>query len=116
MGVESGPPALRAAQAHLELDVVAVVRRFALGGRRCAVAVGGEELDGLGDDLDRLALGVVLRPFAPVEPAVDADRSALAQEAVAVLALCAPDGDAEVVGLVDPLAAAVAPAGVGGDA
>ena len=54
----------------------------------------GEELDGVGDDLDGLALGVVLaRPFAPVQAAVDRDRAALGEEAGAVLAVGAPDGD-----------------------
>ena len=51
-----------------------------------------------------------LSPLAPLEPAVDRDRAALGQVAGAVLALRAPDGDVEVVGLVLPLAgAALAP-------
>src|SRR3954471_21135995 len=58
----------------------------------------------VGDDLDGLALDVVAGgPFAPFEAAVDGDRAALGQVAVAVLALGAPDGDGEVVGVVRPL-------------
>src|SRR3954447_16049840 len=35
-----------------------------------------QELDAVGDDLDRLALGAVLRlPLAPVEPSLDGDRT-----------------------------------------
>src|ERR1044072_3856173 len=45
-----------------------------------------EELDALGDDLDRGALRPVLRvPLAPVEPAVDRDRAALREEMRAAL-------------------------------
>ena len=37
-----------------------------------------EELDGVGDDLDALPLGAVLRlPLAPVEATLDRDRAAL---------------------------------------
>ena len=69
------------------------------------VVAAAEELDGLGDDLDRSrAWCRPGPPFAPVQAAVDGDRAALGEEAGAVLALGAPDGDAEVVGLVDPLA------------
>ena len=65
-----------------------------------------EELDAVGDDLDGLALGAVLGlPFAPVEPPLDGDGASLGEVVGAVLALRAPDGDVEVVGLVDPLAA-----------
>src|SRR3954447_4270093 len=72
------------------------------------VAPPAEELHGVGDDLDRLALVAVLaRPLAPLEAPVDGDRPALAEEPGAVLALRAPHGHAEVVGLVDPLAARV---------
>ena len=104
-----------------ERDVVVGVGRgaggleFALVGRavgalRGAVlaGVGGaEELDGVGDDLDRLALAVLGVVFAPLQAAVDRDRAALGEVAGAVLALGAPDGDVEVVGLVGPLAAGV---------
>ena len=55
-------------------------------------------------------------PFAPVEAAVDADRAALGEVAGAVLALRPPDGDAEVVGLVDPLAGCLPCGGSLGDA
>ena len=56
-------------------------------------------------------------PLAPVEPAVDRNRAALGEVVGAVLALRAPDGDVEVVGLVDPLAAlAVLAAAVDGHA
>src|SRR4051794_4701011 len=80
-----------------------------------AVAVGaGEELRGVGDDLDGFALVVFVRPFAPFQAAVDGDGAALAEVAVAVLALGAPDGDAEVVRLIDPAVGGLA-AGVGGD-
>src|SRR4051812_1346383 len=96
----------------------AVVVLLAAAAAAAAVLVtAAEELDGLGDDLDGLALGAVLRlPLAPVEAAVDADRAALGQEAGAVLALGAPDGDAEVVGLVDPLARLVTAPRIGRDA
>ena len=55
-------------------------------------------------------------PLAPVEPALDRDRAALGQVGRAVLALGAEDRDVEVVGLVDPVAAAVLAAGVDRDA
>src|SRR4051794_150035 len=81
-----------------------------------ALVTAAQELDGLGDDLDGLALGAVLGlPLAPVKAPVDADRATLGQEARAVLALGAPDRDAEVVGLVDPLARGVLTPAVGGD-
>src|SRR5581483_12021024 len=67
-----------------------------------------EELHGLGDDLDRLPLLAVLGlPLAPVEAAVDRDGPALREVLRAVLALVAPDGDVEVVGLVRPRAGRV---------
>jgi hypothetical protein len=76
-----------------------------------------EELDGLGDHLDRLPLRPVLRfPFAPVEPAVDADGTTLAQVLRAALGLIAEDGHVEVVGLVDPLTRLVPSAAVDGEA
>ena len=70
-----------------------------------AVAAAAEELHGVGDDLDRLALGAVLGvPLAPLEPAVDRDRPSLREVLRAALALVAPDGDVEVVRLLGPLA------------
>src|SRR5205085_1682850 len=72
------------------------------GGAALAAA---EELDVVGDDLDRLALRPVLGlPLAPVQPAVDRDGAALGEELRAALALVAPDRDVEVVRLVAPLA------------
>src|SRR3954454_20190820 len=88
----------------------------------CGVAVVGvvaraEELDAVGDDVDGGALVVFfVGPLAPLEAAVDGDRPALGEEPGAVLALGAPDGDREVVGLVGPLAGgAVLAAGVDRD-
>src|SRR5438552_6920792 len=102
----------------LERDVVVCGRRPEVGGLRRrpgrhelvpaaarVVAASAEELDALGDDLDRLALGAVLRlPLAPVEAAVDADRPALREVLRAALRLVAEHGDVEVVRLVAPLA------------
>src|SRR5438105_14220576 len=69
------------------------------------LAATAEELHRVGDDLDRLPLGAVLRfPLAPLEPAVDRDRATLREVLRAVLALVAPDGDVEVVRLLGPLA------------
>src|SRR6266545_3635574 len=69
-----------------------------------AAAAAAEELDAVGDDLHRLALAAVLRlPLTPVEASVDADRAALGEVLRATLALVAPDGDVEVVGLVAPV-------------
>src|SRR3954451_1063904 len=75
----------------------------AVARRAAVVPRAREELDGVGDDVDRLALVALLLPLAPLEAAVDRDRAALGEVASAVLALRAPDGDVEVVGLVDPL-------------
>src|SRR5579884_458014 len=84
---------------------------------RLAVAAAAQELDAVGDDLDGLALGAVLRlPLAPAQLAVDADGPALGQVLRAVLGLVAEDGDAEVVRRVDPIARLVALAVVDGDA
>jgi hypothetical protein len=87
----------------LERDVVVGVRRAEIGrvganvaGRHVlrlavAVAAAAEELDRVGDDLDRLALGPVLGvPLAPVEATVDRDGAALRQELCAALALVPP--------------------------
>src|SRR4051794_13027239 len=96
-----------AAAAGSERDVLVVGGTGVRGRARRAVAVrGAEELDGVGDDVDRLALvAAVGGPLAPLEATVDRDRPALGQESGAVLALGAPDGHIEVVGLVAPLAA-----------
>src|SRR5437660_7148010 len=106
----------------LERDVVVGGRRAEVGGLRCrrgrhelvaaaaarVVAAAAEELDGVRDDLDRLALRAVLGlPLAPVEAAVDADRPALRKVLRAALCLVPPDGDVEVVRLVAPLAGRV---------
>src|SRR5581483_3057803 len=81
------------------------------------LAATAEELDALGDDLDRLALAAVLGlPLPPVEAAVDSDGAALREVLRAALRLVAEDGDAEVVGLVDPLARLVAAPAVHRDA
>src|SRR5262249_28731555 len=54
---------------------------LALASAALPVAAAAEELHGVGDDLDRLALRAVLGlPLAPVEAAVDADRPALREE------------------------------------
>src|SRR5207302_10356596 len=115
-------------RALLEGDVVVGRLREVgrVGGRRsrgdelvaavAGVAAAAQELDALGDDLHGLALRAVLRvPLAPVEPAVDPDRAALAQVLRARLGLVAEDRDVEVVRLVDPLARLVAPAAVDRD-
>ena len=76
--------------------------RLAAAARAVAAA---EELHGVGDHLDRLALGAVLGlPLAPLEAPVDSDRAALREVLRAVLTLVAPDGDVEVVRLLGPLA------------
>src|SRR5919204_738620 len=50
--------------------------RVALGG--CAGVAAAQELDGVGDDRDALALVAILRlPLAPVETTIDRDRPAL---------------------------------------
>ena len=82
------------------------------------VVAAAEELHGVGDDVDRLALvaGLALLPLAPLQAAVEGDRPALGEEPGAVLALGAPHGDVEVVRLVLPLAGGVVlPAGVARD-
>src|SRR5262249_50286593 len=108
----------------LERDVVVGALEVGVRGRRrtgrhelaaagLAVAAAAEDLDGLGDDLDGLALPAVLGlPLAPVEAPVDRDGAALREVLRATVCLVAEDGDAEVVGLVDPLARLVAPAAV----
>ena len=72
-----------------------------------AAVTGTEELDRLGDDLDRLPLAAPVladRHSAPVEAPLDRHRATLEEVVGAVLALRAPDGHVEVVGLVDPVA------------
>src|SRR5439155_24407858 len=70
-----------------------------------ALAAAAQELDAVGDDLDRLSLRPVLRvPLAPLEPAVDGDGAALGEVLRAALALVAPDGDVEVIRLLGPFA------------
>src|SRR6478609_10057669 len=92
-GREVGALLLRRARGH-ELVTAAAV----------AVAAAAEELDALGDDLDGLALAraVGRLPLAPVEPTVDADRTALREVLRATLGRVSDDGDVEVVRLVDP--------------
>src|SRR5436309_3368813 len=94
-------------------------RRHALvaaAGLATAVTAAAQELDAVGDDLDRLALRAVLRlPLAPFEAAVDRHRAPLAQVLGAALGLVAEDRDAEVVRLVDPLSRLVLPPAVHGD-
>src|SRR5206468_12317782 len=53
--------------------------------------------------------------LTPVEPAVDADGAALGEVLRAALALVAPDGDVEVVGLVAPVSLRILLAGVDGE-
>src|SRR3954452_11063254 len=82
-----------------------------------ALGLAAEELDGLGDDLDRLPLSGPVRgvPLAPLQAPVYRDRAALLEVGGAVLALLAPDGDVEVVGLVGPVARLVLAARVDRD-
>src|SRR5690348_11492900 len=78
--------------------------RAEAGAAALVVTTGAEELDLAGHHLALGALAAVLRlPLAPLEPAVDRHRTALAQVLRAVLALGAPDLDVEVVGLLRPL-------------
>src|SRR3954452_13882046 len=83
-----------------------------------ATLAGAEELHGVGNDIYRLPLLAVLSlPLAPLEAPVDRHGAALREVLGAVLALRAPYGDVEVVGLVDPLAGRlVLPARVHGHA
>ena len=90
-------------------------------GRRCPVRLGGpipgesatggvvaraQELHRVGNDIGCLAFCAVLRlPLAPLQAPVDRDRASLGQVARGILALRAPYGDVEVVGLVGPFAA-----------
>src|SRR5262249_28415859 len=91
--------------------------RNELRGVAAGVATAAQELDALGDDLHGLALArpVGRLPLAPLEAAVDPDRAALREVLRAALRLVPPDGDVEVVRLVDPLAGLVLPARVDRD-
>src|SRR3954451_7139963 len=92
-------------------EVAGVDRDVRARGEPAATAVvvaAAEELDGVGDDVDGLALAALLAlPLAPLQAPVDRDGPAAAEVAGAVLALGAPDGDVEEVGLVHPLAGRV---------
>ena len=84
-----------------------------------AVFATARELDGVGDDVDRLALvaGLAVLPFAPLEAAVERNRAALWRGSARSSRPGRPHGDVEVVRLVLPLAGGVVlPAGVAGDA
>src|SRR4051794_35696233 len=111
-----------AATCRRHLEVACVGRNVGLGLETLpsavpAVLAAAEELNGIGNDIHRLALvPVVVLPLAPLEAPVERDRTALGQVAGAVLALRTPDGDVEVDGLVDPVARLVVlAAGVAGD-
>src|SRR4051794_16233941 len=81
-----------------------------------AAVAGAQELDRVGNDIDRLALvALLVLPLAPVETPVDRDRPALRQVLGAVLTLRAPDRDVEVVRLLDPVARGVLATRVGRD-
>src|SRR6201999_2640892 len=86
--------------------------------RGAAAVAGAEELDGVGDDLHRLAFAAPVfgLPLTPVEPAFDRHRAAAGEIGRAVVALGAEDDHVEVVRLVDPLAALIFAAAVDGDA
>src|SRR5215210_1551500 len=105
-----GNVVVRSPGGHRRLREVRCVRgNIAL--RREATAVlatltGAKELDGIGNDIYRLPVlaAFLVLPLAPLEPPVDRDRASLREVLGAVLALGTPDGDVEVVGLVDPFA------------
>src|SRR6476619_295692 len=105
-------PARQGAVRHVELEWNVVVGADRGAGRPVLGLVVGcelwssEELDGVGDDLDGLALGPVWGlPFAPVQASVDGDAPAVGEVARGVLALRSEDGDVEVVGLGSPFTA-----------
>ena len=81
------------------------------------VVARAQELHRVGNDIDCLAFAAVLcLPLAPLQAPVDRHGTPLGQVAGGVLALRAPHGDVEVVGLVLPFAGApVLAAGVAGD-
>src|SRR5436305_12610047 len=68
------------------------------------IAAAAQELDAVGDDLHGLTLtrAVGRIPLAPVEPAVDADRTSFREVLRATLGLVSENGDVEVDRLVDP--------------
>lgn len=72
----------------------AEVHSAGLGLLRCGFVAGvaAEDLDAVGDDLDRLALRAVGLPVTPFQAAVDRDRAALGGVLGGVVALGAPDG------------------------
>src|SRR4051795_8259886 len=81
-----------------------------------AAVAGAQELDRVGNDIDRLPLvALLVLPLAPVETPVDRDRAALREVLRAVLALGAPDRDVEVVRLLAPVARGVLAPRVGRD-
>src|SRR5918998_3027090 len=96
---------VRGAAGRSRLEVGRVGRDVALRGEPGSVLLASlraaEELDRVGDDLDALALAraVLGLPLAPLQAPVDRDRAALREVLRAVLALGAPDGDVEEVGL-----------------
>src|SRR6185437_3432514 len=76
---------------------------------------GAQELDRVGNDIHRLALvALLVLPFTPFQAPVDGHRATLLEVLGAVLALRAPHGDVEEIGLVDPIAGLVTPACVHG--
>ena len=76
-----------------------------------SVLARAEELHGLGDDIDRVALlALIVGPLPEAQSPIDCDLPSLAEEAMAVLALWTPDGDVEEVGLILPLPALRVPA------
>src|SRR5687767_9548654 len=97
--VRRGGAVARRGGHRLLLLEVGLVDRHVGARREPAAALGvvapAEELDRVGDDVDRLALvaRLALLPLPPLEPAVDRDGAALGEEARAVLALRAPDRD-----------------------
>src|SRR6476659_2108760 len=102
----------------LERDVVA--GRAGCGDRLELLALArlrlaAEELDRFGHDRDVLATTVVGIPLAEIEATLDSHGPAFGEVLRATLALSAPDGDVEVVGLVDPLFAAVLAASIDSD-
>src|SRR5215210_148320 len=105
-----GNVVVRSPGGHRRLGEVRCVRgNIALWREATAVLAslsGTEELDGVGNDIYRLPLvAFLVLPLAPLEPPIDRDRASLREVLGAVLALSAPNGDVEVVGLVHPLAA-----------
>src|ERR1019366_8995136 len=66
-----------------------------------------QELHRVGNDIDVLAFRALLGlPLAPLQASIDRHGASLGEVAGGVLALRAPHGDVEIVGLVLPLAGA----------